>query len=418
MIKLIVSIVAFCWANTIFSQSILTIDSCYAMAKRNYPIVKQMALIEKTNEYSLENANKGFLPQFSINGQATYQSEVTEVPINMPGVNITPLSRDQYKLYGEVNQPITDLFTVKQHKNFIDANSQIEEQKIEVELYKLKERINNLFFGILLIDAQLAQTEIMRKDIQSGMDKTTVAIENGVAIKGTLNNLKVELLKLNQRATELKSTRKGYADILSFFIGNAIEENTTLEKPSPQVMSNTINRPELQLFELEKQKLGIQNKLINAKTLPRFSLFIQGGLGRPALNMLSNDFKGYYIGGLRLNWNLSSFYTSGKEKKILEINQNGLDVQRELFLFNTNLVLRQQNTEIEKMQELINSDSEIVELRETIQNTTKNQLEFGTATTNDYMIAVNAKDQAKQNLVLHEIQLLLTQYNYQSTTGN
>jgi outer membrane protein TolC len=172
------------------------------------------------------------------------------------------------------------------------------------------------------------------------------------------------------------------------------------------------------LYDLQKKTFDVQSKLITARNLPRFSLFFQGGLGRPALNMLSNDLKGYYIGGLRLNWNLTGLYTYNKEKKILALNQNGLDIQRDVFLFNTNLNLQQQNSEVTKVQELIETDNSIITLRESIKNTTKNQLENGTVTTNDYLTAVNAQDQAQQNLLLHQIQLLMAQYNYQTTSGN
>lgn len=417
----ILTALCFCLTATVsFAQSVgnLTIDSCYTMAKRNYPLVKQYALIEKSKEYSIDNVNKSYLPQFNIAGQATYQSEVTKVPISIPNMSIPELSKDQYKLYGEVSQPITDLFTVKDQKELVKTNSEIEVQKIEVELYKLKERINNLFFGILLIDAQIQQTELLKKDIQSGIDKINTAIANGTALKSTADNLKAELLKANQRTIELKSNRKGYADMLSLFINQTISENTTLVRPSPQIISNAINRPELKLYELQKKTFDVQSKLITAKNLPRFSLFFQGGLGRPALNMLSNDVKGYYIGGLRLNWNLTGFYTYNKEKKILALNQNALDIQKDVFLFNTNLNLQQQNSEVTKVQQLIETDNSIITLRENIKNTTKNQLENGTATTNDYLTAVNAQDQAQQNLLLHQIQLLMAQYNYQTTSGN
>jgi outer membrane protein TolC len=419
MIKKIILTVSY-WliAISYTSGQTITLDKCLEMAKQSYPLIKQYTLIEKTKEYSIANAQKGYLPQFNVAGQATYQSAVTQVPISLPNMDIPVISKDQYRLYGEVSQSITDLFTVKDQKEYINANAEIETQKIEVELYKLKERINNLFFGILLIDAQIKQTELLKKDIQSGIEKTNVAIANGVALKSTTDNLKAELLKANQRTIELKATRKGYADMLALFIGKPIDENTNLEKPQRQIFTNTINRPELKLFDLQKKSFDVQNKLITAKNMPRVSLFFQGGLGRPALNMLNPDFAGYYIGGLRLSWNITGFYTYKNEKKILANNQSFIDIQRETFLFNTNLTLKQQNADITKMQELIETDKSIVTLRENVKNTTQNQLTYGTATTNDYLIAVNAQDQAKQSLILHEIQLLMTEYNAQTTAGN
>ncbi len=404
----------------VYSQHVtsLTIDSCFEMAKRNFPLVKQYALIDKSKSYSIDNANKSYLPQFNIGGQATYQSEVTHIPISLPNVKVSELSKDQYKLYGEVSQAVTDLFTTKDYRELISANAEIEGQKIEVELYKLKERISNLFFGILLIDAQIQQTELLKKDIQSGIDKVSVAIAYGTALKSSADNLKAELLKANQRTIELKSNRSGYAAMLSYFIDQTVDETTFLIKPSPQIILSAINRPELKLFDLQKRTFEVQNKLIKAKNLPRLNLFLQGGLGRPALNMLSNDVNLYYLAGLRLNWNLAGFYTYKNEKQILSLNQKGLDIQKEIFLFNTNVILHQQNSEVSKMQELIETDNSIITLRESIKNKTKVQLENGTATSTDYLIDVNAQDQAAQNLILHQIQFLMTQYNYQITSGN
>ncbi len=418
--KWLISLLLVCshWAMA-QTETMLSLDNCLAMAKQNYPLIKQYTLIEKTKEYSIANAQKGVLPQFHVAGQATYQSDVTQVPISLPNIDIPTMSKDQYRLYGEVSQSITDLFTVKDQKGFINNKSEIETQKTEVELYPLKERINNLYFGILLIDAQIQQTDLLKKDIQSGIDKTNIAIANGVALKSTADNLKAELLKADQRTIELKATRQGYADMLALFIGQPIDQNTVLETPTRQTLSiNSINRPELRLFDLQKQSFDVQNKLITAKNLPRLSVFFQGGLGRPGLNMLDNDSKGYYIGGLRLNWNFTGFYTHKNERKMLALSQSAVDVQRETFLFNTSLTLRQQNADITKMEQLIETDKSIITLRESVKNTAQNQLTYGTATTNDYLIAVTAKDIAKQSLILHEIQLLMTEYNAQTTAGN
>lgn len=324
-----------------------------------------MHLLKKLKNYYLVNTQKGSLPQFNISGQATYQSDVTQLPVSLPNADMPVLSKDQYRVYGELSQSITDLFTLKDQKNYIRAASEIETQKTEVELYKLRERINNLYFGILLIDAQITQTELLKKDIQSGIDKTEVAIANGVALKATADNLRAELLKANQRTIELKAVRRGFLDMLSLFINKPLDEHAVLETPTqPLVRIHTINRPELQLYELQKQRFRVEDKLITAKNLPRLSAFLQGGLGRPGLNMLDNDLKGYYIGGLRFTWNIGRFYTFRNEKILLSNSRSLIEVQKETFLFNTNLQLRQQSAEIVRMQELMETDKSIIQFRE------------------------------------------------------
>lgn len=396
----------------------LNIGKCFEMARQNYPLIKQYSLIEKANEYSIANAQKRYLPQIFVAGQATYQSEVTKIPISINNFDIPTINKDQYRLYGEISESITDIFTVKTQKENININSEIEAQKSEIELYKLKERIANLYFGILLIDEQMKQTELMKNDISNGIDKIKIAITNGVALKSDADKLKVEWLKADQRTIELKATRKGYADMLSLFIGDTISPNTSLEKPKKQLFTEEIHRPELTLFDLQTKSLDVQKKLINTKNLPRVNLFFQAGLGQPALNMLNPDLETYYITGIRLHWNISNFYTQKNEKKILSVSQNNVEVQRETFLFNTQLKTKQQNTGINKVLKLIETDKSIIKLRENIKKTTQNQLTYGTATINDYLTAVNAEDQAKQRLILHQIELLMTEYNNKILTGN
>lgn len=355
----------------------LSIDSCYAKARRNYPLIKQFGLIEKSKSYSLDNVSKGYLPQVTVAGQATYQSDVTQLALseNLSGMlNFEPISKDQYKLYGEVVQPITDLFTLSNQKDLVDINASVEAQKIEVELYRLYERIDQLFFGMLLIELQIEQNEIVKKDINAGIEKTTAAIANGTALKSNLSLLKAELLKAEQRTTELKAGWKSYADMLSLFTHETVTPDTKLQKPPVPQFSAAINRPELQLYELQKSAFDVQGNIVSTKNLPRFSLFFQGGAGRPALNFLSNNFDMYYFTGLRLNWNISSFYTSGKEKDILQFNRESVELQKETFLFNTNLTVQQQMNETAKTEALIQTDEEIIALRTEIKKYSAQQV--------------------------------------------
>jgi hypothetical protein len=397
----------------------LTIEECYTLAQQNYPLVRQRALIARSKEYSVENIGKGSFPQVSIAGQATHQSDVTQIPITIPGVETPTISKDQYKLYGEINQPLTDLITVKQQKEVQEINATIQEQSLEVELYKLKDRVNQLFFGALLIDEQHRQNELLKKDIETGMAKVSAAISYGTELKSNLDKLKAELLKANQRSIELKASRKAYVDMLGLLINRSLDETTILQKPGTVLITDTINRPEIKLYDYQKRSYAIQNKLISTRNMPKLGLFLQGGLGRPSpVNMLSNELSSYYIGGIRLNWTLSSFYTSSKERQLLVINQNTVDTQKETFLFNTALTLKQQNGEITKLQELVSTDDEIIALRASVKDAANVQLANGVITINDFLREINAEDQARQAKLLHEMQLLMAQYSFQNTAGN
>ena len=401
-----------------FAQTI-TLEQVQQKAKQQYPLIKQKGLVKQVKDISIENLRKGFLPQLSLNGQATYQSEVTTVKIPFPGVNIEPLSKDQYKVVADVNQMIYDGGLLKQQTAMQQMNAEVEDQKIEVELYKLNERINQVYLSILYIDEQLKQTELVRKDLETGLKKIEAQVNGGVAFKSNLNLLKAELLKIDQRIIELQSTRTGLLDVLTLFTGEAYTSTTQLEKPVVQspAYDATVSRPEINLFQKQQQLLGVQNNLIKAKNLPKTSFFFQGGYGRPGLNFLENKFATYYVTGVRFNWAFGGLYTAKKEKELIGLNQQIIAVQQDVFLLNTNTQLKQQQAEIDKIKQLISKDNVIIDLRIKVKEAANAQLENGVITANDYLREVNAEDQARQTLILHQLQLLQAQINYQTIKG-
>jgi outer membrane protein TolC len=401
------------------SAQTITLEQVQQKARQQYPLLKQKDLIQQVKDINIENLRKGFLPQVSVSGQATYQSEVTTVKIPFPGVSIEPLSKDQYKVVADVNQMIYDGGLLKQQTAFQKMNAEVEEQKIEVELYKLTDRINQLYLGILFIDEQLKQTELVKKDLQTGLKKIEAQVNGGVAFKSNLLLLRAELLKADQRIIELQSARTGLLDVLSLFTGEAYSAATVLQQPSISVFAaeQTIARPELNLFQKQKALLGEQQNLIKARNLPKTSFFFQGGYGRPGLNFLENKFATYYITGIRFNWAFGGLYTAKKEKEIIGINQQIVAVQEDVFLLNTHTQLKQQQAEIDKINQLISKDREIIELRIKVKEAANAQLENNVITANDYLREVNAEDQARQMLIVHQLQLLQAQINYQTIKG-
>jgi outer membrane protein TolC len=400
-----------------FAQTI-TLEEIHAKAREHYPLIKQKDLIRQTKDITIENLNKGFLPQLSVSGQATYQSEVTTVKIPVPGVTIDPLSKDQYKIVADINQMIYDGGMLKQQRTIQQLNADVEEQKVEVELYKLEERISQLYLSVLYIDEQLKQTQLIREDLLTGTKKIEAQVNNGVAFKSNLNLLKAELLKIDQRVIELNATKTGLLDVLSLFTGETYSASTNFTKPTiAPANDENILRPELNLFQKQQQLLGGQSNMIKAKNLPKTSFFFQGGYGRPGLNFLENKFATYYVTGIRFNWAFGGLYTAKKERELIGINQQIIAVQKDVFLLNTNTQLKQQQSEINKINQLVAKDQEIIELRLKVKEAAKAQLENGVITANDYLREVNAEDQARQMLIVHQLQFIQAQINYQTTKG-
>ncbi len=400
------------------AQEMLSLEQCYQLSRENYPLIKKQELIKKSEQYTIENALKGWLPQINIVGQASYQNEVTELPMKLPNISVNPLSKDQYKVYADVSQNIFDGGNIKNQKIIAKAQSEIQSQQIEVELDKLKERINQIYFGILLTDKQLSQLQLTKSDINKGIEKAEAQLKNGVIFRSNLDVLKAELVKNEQREIELKSVKQTYLQMLSFFIKRNLDENVNLQTPEKMLISETNNRSELKLFDAQKMLIAAQKKLVNTKNTPKLGAFFQGGYGKPGFNMLKNEFDTFYMAGVRLNIPISGFYTKKNDLQLLNNQSQDVEIQKENFLFNQNFTEIQQKSDLDKIQNLIDKDDELIMLRKSIKNASLAQLENGVITTNDYLREVNAEEQAVLNKISHEIQYLLTQYNLKANLNN
>lgn len=416
--KILIAAAILCISHALNAQTI-TLEESQQKAAANYPAVSRFNIIEQTKEYNLANASTAYLPQVSLHAQATWQSDVTKIDIEMPGIDIPTPDKDQYKVLAEVNQIIWDGGKTAAQKENISANAEVEKQRLENEIYSLRERVNGVYFGALLLKEQLKQQENLEKELQRNYDKVQSYIDNGVANDADLSAVKVEQLKARQNRIQLESALTSYLKMLSVFTGEKIDNNTVLVKPQThQILPEPfIQRPELKLFNAQENLLEAQKKLIRSKNMPMVGAFAQGGYGKPALNMFDNSFSPYFIGGIRLSWNLGNLYTAKNERRNIELQKMAIDSQREIFLYNLNIQIPQQQNEIDKFYKTMQDDNEIIHLREIIKNAAEVKVENGTMTVSDMLKEINELEIAKQTKALHEIQYLLSVYNLKNTTN-
>ncbi len=398
-----------------------TIDALQEKARQNYPQIKQFDLIQKSAEYNLSNASSANLPQVSLSGRATLQSDAINLTLNLPGGAMSiNQDKDQYQVVAEVNQVLWDGGVIAARKQSIKSNAELERQKLEVDLYTLRDRVNQLFFGMLMLHEQQVQTDILKQELQTNLEKIKAYLKNGVANQSDVDALSVELLNLDQRRTELKSAETSYRNMLAALTGEKLDPNTVLVKPLNAIPGDVqfIKRPELGLFDAQLHLLDNQTQLEQTAIMPKFGLFLQGGYGRPGLNMLATGFAPFYIGGVRFSWNISSFYTRKNNLGSIQLNKEMVNVSKETFLFNNNLKINQQNTEIDKMRELLRTDDDILQLRTNIKKACSAKVDNGVSTVTDLLREINAESIARQQKALHEIQLLLQIQNLKYSTNN
>ena len=399
------------------SATSLTLQECYRLARDNYPLIRQQGLIETASQYTIGNIVTGNYPQMNLSAQATYQTEVTHLPIEVPGMEVPILDKDQYQVYAEINQKVFDGNKIGKQVKIQEALEDIEQNQLEIQLYDLNKRVSQLYFGILLIKEQVGQNSLQEKDIQLAMDQVKARIQNGTAIESDFLTLKANLLAIQQKTTELIALQKAYYQMLGIFINRELSEDTVFMKPSEGVNSGGINRLEVNLFDRQMSLLDLQSGLLNSKVTPNVSLFARGGYGKPGLKMLSNEFDSYFMGGVRLQWPIFNFYTHKKEKEINQIEKDKLQTQKETFLFNTKMELTQQNIEVDKYRQLLVTDNDIINSYTKVKEASLFKLENGTIDVNDYIRDVNQENKAIQNKLLHEIQLLMKLEELKITQG-
>lgn len=384
-----------------------TLTMAEERARRHFPALRQKALARQARDLTASNLMKGYLPQVGLGGQASYQSEVTQLVIPNAPFKVEPLSKDQYRLTVDVVQTLFDGGWTRAQLGIAEVQSQLEEGRAEVDLHRLRERVQALYFGVLLSDAMAAQTALLKADIDEGIRKVSAQVEGGIAFRSALDALKAEALRAEQRRIEIAASRRGLVDALGALADTVLGESVRFELPgSPALGTSTIQRPELELFRLQAVMGERQKSLTDARLRPRTSLFLTSGYGRPGLNMLKNQFEPYGIGGLRFQWNLGARYTAHGERALADIGIRNAGLQAEAFRLQTESQARQQRADIDRLSRLMEADRAIIELRTSVKQAALAQLEAGVATAADYLREVNAEDMARQTLRLHELQLV------------
>ena len=402
----------------------LSIEACYEKARANYPLIKQYGLIEKTKEYNLSNAAKGYLPQVTFSAQATYQSDVTEIPIDLDaigltGVKIPSVSQDQYKMELALSQTLWDGGAIRSERKALRTQAEVDQRDMDVNMYTINERVNQLYFGVLLADAQLEQNKVLQAELRRSCEQVSSYIKNGIAQQSDLDAIRVDLLKAKQTEAQFEHTKRAYREMLSRLIGEEIGEETRLVKPEAvRPLTKENNRPELELYQARIRNLRAQDSRITAGMMPKLGLFVTGGYGKPGLDMFEDNFKAYYLAGVRLSWNLGSLYTRKNDRRKIQTGIRSIETQRETFLFNTSLDVAQRNATIDKYIDQLKYDDEIIALRGSVKRASEAKMANGTLSGTDLTRDIHAEQSAIQDKILHEMELLQAIYNLKYVTNN
>lgn len=398
-----------------------TLDDCIGWAYDNYPQIKEMSLIEMTKGIDLKNAAYAWLPHLNISGKATWQSEVVEMPMDIPGMDIN-IPHDQYGLTAEFTQQIWDGGTSRSQKELAEAGAEVKKTQLETNLWSIRSRVQNVFLGIILIDKQLELNRLLRESLERSSEEVKSRMEAGVALPSDLDQVSVNILSCLQQRASLDADRKSYVKILGLLTGR---DMTDVELAVPQDAVNYVDdgardfetRPEMAFYAAQLKQNEFQRRQLNTLISPKLNLSLQGGYGRPGMNMLSGDFSGYFVAGLKLQWNIGALYTRGLDKRKVNADAQKIDLTRKSFILNSSVEAEQKNNAILKARDVLEKGSEIIGLRQRIRASGENQYREGTIKMNDYLSMLDEEYKAKANESMHEVQLMMAVYDMKNTIG-
>jgi len=399
-------IILFLPVQLTFAQQPVTLEECYRLTRENYPNLKKAELSQEITALNKENIQTKSLPQVTLNGQATYQSDVTKVDISMPNVSIPPVSKDQYKAYAEFRQSIWDGGLASANRQLEDAVLKSNLSELEVELYKLNEQVAQAFFTVLAMEQQNEVLEAQKKVLQEKLNVVESGIRNETVEKSAALSVEAEIVSLEQNQLQLEAGKDAALKMLSILTGEEITSVAESELQQPETGKDSeIVRPELQLFSNQMAQMETQMNLLGKKRHPKVFGFGQAGYGKPGLNMLSDEFDTYYLVGVGVSWNPFDWNQTNRQKQVLKHRQEMVQQQEKTFSQNIQLLLAQQSEQIKKLEKLLEKDNKLVELKTAITKATASKLENGTINTADYVRDVQAETIARLNRELHEIQL-------------
>lgn len=402
-------------------QDTLTLNECYDRVYEKYPNTYQKTLYESTSGLKLKNLDVNYLPQISLKGQATYQSDVPEIIIPIPTIKMPEQSKDRYQVLLDVKQMIYDGGTTSSLKIVEEKQLISDKQKIEVELYSLRQKVNDLYFAVLLFQEKKNINLVYYKDVQSKIKEITSKVENGVIPKSNLYILQAQLLQIEQEIENIETDKNVSLKMLSELIEKDINKDAVLNLPNPQGNNfeiTTGDRPEYKLFEYQKTQFDAMKNSVNARIMPKFNVFGQAGYGRPGLNILDNSFQPFYTVGINVTWNPINWNSNNNEIQIYEVNKKIIERQRETFDKNLKISLEKYKSDILKYESLLKKDEELISLREKIVESTASQLSNGTITSTVYLTELNNKNQVLLTYKTHLIQLIQAKINFLTTKGN
>ena len=402
-------------------REILTLQECYEILYTENPVTDKIRASRHISELNQRIARSGWYPDVQLEASASYQSDVVEFPFDAPNFNIPTFSKDHYNIALNVTQPIYDGGRTQAATELEENSGDVTEASLESDLLKIKEQVDRIYFGVLILQVQRKINFTAIADLEEQLEVVESQVENGVLLPGNEASLRAEILKREQEDTEIGYNIVAGLESLAEILGNNEFITHKLELPEKKNWKNNNDvagmRPELVLLSAREDLIESQKNLTAASKLPTVSLFARPSYGRPGFNFFENDLQFNWIVGVQARWSFKSARNASIKADVLNLQQKNLSQDRTLFTRQQSAAIRQLERNINSIEEQIQRDQEILKLLEQVAEEKRSLVDKGASNVTDYISALNAQMRAQLQLELRKIRRVQAIINYETEQG-
>lgn len=407
------------------SSSEVTLERCLESARENYPLIMQYELLKASEDIELSDINKGWLPKISLSAQTTIQNVVPSFPsaltkmMQQMSAEMKGLGKFQYRIGADINQTIWDGGASRVQRETAKARTEAERARLDVDIYAIRQRVESIYFGILLLREQIEKTQSAAGVYEANIARMKSMLSNGVAMQSDVDMVEAQLLTLKQQLIEAESAEKGYRNMLSIFTGRDMTEEA-LANPETELPSNlSNNRPEMSLFKANEALNSLRRRALDVTLMPKIGFFAQTYYGYPGIDyfkaMTGREPTFNIIAGVRATWNIDAFYNKKNTLHKIDISDSEIETARASFLFNSSIQTAGEMEKIRGLEKVISDDARIIQLRRNVRTAAESQLRNGVIDATALITKINDETQASLNAAYHKIQRLQAIYNLKNS---
>ena len=413
----------------VHAQDTLRLPALQRAAVERDPRAAQYELLARQADLRLRNLSSERLPQLSATGEATYQSEVTRIPIALPGAEVPEPPKERLEVALLADWLIYDGGAIGAQRDVERAQLTAARARLAAELEPVRAEVNEAFFAALSLQEHARETSALIADLEARLDEVRVGVGAGTALPGDTAAVLAELLSAVERRHALESDRAAALETLALLVGRDIPHEATLVVPSLQAEVASMRElaradsgalrahAQFGAFAAQREQLARQADALRARNRPQASAFGRAAYGSPGYEQFTDELHDYWMGGVRVRWTPFDWGRTAREREAIDVQREIVETQASAFAEQLLRESEQPLATMDRLRATLQVDERIIALREQVVRQTRAQLDEGAITAAVHVDALTDLEQARVARALHRVQVAQAEAAYLTMLG-